>query len=460
MSQKKLVFKGGTVVLPDRAVNACLVVEDGVIAGITLAPPQGGYEVVDVSGKVLLPGAVDTHVHIKEPTPFAYREDWFCGSQAAAAGGISTIVQMPATIPPITNKAGFEAVHSVASAYSFVDFALWGGMTPDCIGNMAELDSLGCVAYKAFLSFASPTYPSVTDSCFVDGLREAAKFGGLVGVHAENAELADIGGKRMLEQGCQDEAMHDDSRPWWVEYEAIQRAVLFAEVTRSRLYICHLSAAESARFLKDVKGRGGAVGVETCPHYLVFDKNIYRSHKTFARCNPPMRSGENREKLWEYVFDGTIDTIGTDHGPYSDEEQEQGSFWKGLPGFGSFDVLLPVMVGEGVVKRGLSLHRLAAITSGNAARLMGLFPRKGNLLPGADADIVVMDLNREWVYDGTKTFSKTKSSRGVYHGRAMRGKVDMTFVRGSLVYDGETITGRSGYGQYVPRQRPDSADTP
>ncbi len=389
-----------------------------------------------------------------DPHPQNYREDWYHGSQCAASGGITTIVDMPLSVPPVTNEENFKFKLKVAEDSSCVDFAFWGGLIPSCVDELPNLDKLGCVAYKGFISFANPDYPQITDGYLVKGMRQAAKFNGLIGVHAENAEVADFGSKEMEAIDCPDESMHDDARPWWVEVEAIQRAIIFAKATGSRLYICHMSVAEGAEIIKKAKAERVPVYLETCPHYLLFDKSILREKKQYAKCNPPIRSRENVEEMWKYIFDGTVDTIGSDHSPYLDEERApDGNFWRALCGFGGFDVMLAGLIDEGVNRRGLPLTRLAELTAGNAAKLMGLFPKKGSLMPGADADIAVVDLNKVWTYDGAKSFTKIKTTNGVYQDRTIRGKVVGTYVRGEQVYDGESILAQPGYGQYVPRQR-------
>lgn len=452
---KKTVFKGGKIVLPDRVIEGSLLVEGEIISGIvgsTYVPD--GYETVDVTGKVLFPGVIDPHVHMWDPGPLNYREDWLHGSQAAASGGITTIIDMPLSVPPVTDVSSFHNKLEVAEKNSYVDFAFWGGLTPKCVDALPEMDELGCVAYKGFMSFCNEDYPQITDGYLVKGMKAAKCFNGLIGVHAENAEVADFGSKKMGFLNCADEAEHDQARPWWAEMEAIQRAILFAQSTDSRLYICHMTIPEGAEYIKKTKNQTNKVYVETCPHYLLFDNTILREKKAYAKCNPPMRSRKRVEELWKYIFDGTIDTIGSDHGPYSDEEKVQNNnFWNEYSGFGGFDVMLAALVNEGVHNRGLPLPRLAALLSGNAAKIMDIYPKKGCLLPGADADIVVLDINRKWVYDGTKSFSKTKSTKGIYQDMEFRGKVEKTYVRGQLVFKNGVTVGKAGFGEYVPRQR-------
>lgn len=446
------LFINGRIVLPDGVYRADLLVQGEKVQGIICGGAVKADQVVDVSGKVIFPGCIDSHVHMWAPGPNRYREDWQHGTRCAASGGITTVVDMPLSIPPVTDKNGFDIKYREASAEAVVDFAFWGGLTPECIENMPELDRLGCVAYKGFLSFANPDYPQVTDGYLVRGMRVAAGFQGLIGVHAENAEAADFGSRAYAMENGTDYSLYDSARPWWVELEAIQRAVLFATQTGARLLINHMTIKEGAEFLKKAKGENPGIYVETCPHYLIFTREDYNRCGAFAKCNPPLRSAENVEKMWDYIRDGTIDILGSDHGPYTDQEKDV-NFWQALSGFGGYDACLPALLTEGYHKRGIPLERLAAVTSGNAAKILGLAPKKGNLLPGRDADFVILDLDREWVYDAMKSFTKNPSKKGLYHGMRMKGRVEATYVRGKLVYDGRDIMAEKGWGQYVPKQK-------
>lgn len=451
----KTVIRNGNIVLEYSVIQGDLVIENGRIAQIAAPDTATDAEtVIDARGMMVLPGMIDTHAHLTDPGPYNYREDWYCASRAAAAGGITTIADMPLPSLAVLNKERFEKKLQVASKNSLVDFVLWGGATPKNIENLEELDKAGCIGYKGFMCFATEEYPQITDGYLVEALRKVRDYDGLIAVHAENAEIADMGCKRFSQEGCQDESRFDEARPWWVELEAIQRATLFARVLDARLMICHMTIVEGAEYLKALKAQGVKVYVETCPHYLIFDKSILREKKAFAKCTPPFRSRENVDKLWNYVMDGTIDVLGTDHGPFTDEEKTQeDDFWKEYCGFGCNDAVMAAMITEGVHKRGLSWSRLVSLTSANAARMFQIYPRKGNLLPGADADIMIVDPQKEWIYDGMKTFSKTKSGKGIYQNMHFRGKVLKTLVRGRTVYDDGRIVEEAGWGQLILRKR-------
>ena len=193
--------------------------------------------------------------------------------------------------------------------------------------------------------------------------------------------------------------------------------MLFARAAGARVEICHTTITQGAELLKKAKMEGAAVYVETCPHYLIFDHQILREKKSFAKCTPPFRSRENVEGMWEYVKDGTIDVLGSDHGPFTDEEKvAKKDFWKENCGFGCNDVMLAAMVSEGVHKRGLSWSRLTQLTSANAAKMLGIYPRKGSLMPGADADMIFIDPELLWTYDGSKVLLQDENRKGTVSG--------------------------------------------
>ncbi len=448
------LLKRGTIVTERGEAEAAIGILDGKIAGIYAPDLEvDAEEVLDVPGCHILPGVVDAHVHFWEPGPYSYREDFLHGTRAAAAGGVTTVIEMPLSVPPVKDKSAFELKRKVAGENSVVDFALWGALMPASVENLKELWDLGCVAFKAFMSYANEEYPHTPDGYLLEAMRRAAGFNGLIGVHAENAEIVDHAGKELRRKGVTAPEAHADSRPEIAEIEAIQRAALFAAHARCRVHIVHMSLAEGARAIRSAKQSGIPITVETCPHYLAADRSLLSKIGAFAKCNPPLRTKENVQAMWHSIFDGTIDTIGSDHSPYSDEEKMQGggNIWEEPPGFSGLETMLPVLLDEGYHRRGLGLREVVRLTSENVARLFGLYPRKGSLSVGAEADLAVVDLRKEWTYTGTLSLSKTRSANGPFEGRRFRGKIVATLVRGNPVYRDGEITADPGSGRYVPR---------
>lgn len=448
-----LLLRGGKVVFPDGVQEADIAVKEGKIAAI-LAPNSNvaAKKEMDLTHLTVFPGLIDTHAHFWEPGPQNYREDFYHATRCCAAGGVTTVLEMPLSIPPVVDQASFQLKYDVASANSVVDFGLWGGCTPASIDNMPLLDKLGCCAFKVFISYANPDYPHLPDHEFCRALAEAAKLGALIGVHAENADVVQEFCRRMDAAGIRQPSRYNEGRPPFSEVDAIQRTMLFAKEYGAKVLICHMSAHEGVEATLPARLEGRPVYNETCPHYLAYDNMRMDELGAFAKCNPPLRPRENLEKLWEHVLSGHIDVIGTDHGPYANEEKEAGNdnIWTALPGFGGVEMMLAVMLTDGYARRGLPLERIADMTSRNAARIFGL-KNKGGIEIGKDADFAIVDLEHEWVYDGMQTFSKTKTEKNIFHGYHAKGRVLKTIVRGTTVYCDGMITAQSGYGRFVPR---------
>ncbi|MGI6686698.1 MAG: allantoinase AllB [Bacillota bacterium] len=447
------LIRKGTVVTEKGSFSGTIAIKNGLIVGI-LSPDTfiEADEVLDVPGCLVLPGLIDPHLHLFEPGAEAYREGFYFGTQAAASGGVTTIIEMPLSFPPVLDQESFNLKLKIAQSKVVVDFALWGGLIPASLKNINELKELGCIGFKAFMTNVEEFYPITTDYHLIEAMKQVAEFDGLIAVHAENDDIVAYYTKLLKDSGRLDSEVHSDSRPEFAELEAIKRAILFAEHTNCRLHVCHLSTASGAEAIRQAKQRGVRVTTETCHHYLTFDRSELSRRGNFAKCNPPLRDKENVEKLWQFVLKGNVDCISSDHGPYSDEDKQRdsGSIWDAPAGFGGIDVMLSLIYEEGVHKRGLSLEKLVALTSTNTAKIFGLYPWKGSMLIGADADIAILDPNKIWVYRGVDSLSQTKSVNTPFEGRKMKGKVIATIVRGQTVYREGKILVEPGIGKYIP----------
>jgi allantoinase len=276
----------------------------------------------------------------------------------------------------------------------------------------------------------------------------------VIGVHAENEYVTAMLGRQLREAGRTDRAAWHESRPPVTELEAINRAIYWAKAAQGNLHIVHVTLADGIRAAARAKQEGVHVTVETCPHYLFFDQEDFVRIGPAAKCAPPLRSRSEVERLWECVLDGLVDTIASDHSPCTWAEKEPGmtNIWKAWGGISGVQTMLPAILTEGVHKRGLPLSALVRMMATNPARIFGLYPQKGTILPGSDADLVVVDLDKEWSLTENDLFYKNKHSAFV--GRSFKGAVERTIVRGVTVYQHGQITAPPGFGQLLRRRHP------
>lgn len=449
-----LYLRNARIASEDAEFHGGILIEDGKIVELVEGDmPRSAREVHDLQGKVLLPGVVDDHVHFNEPGR-THWEGYGTGSMAAAAGGVTTVMEMPLNAtPPTTNSRLLAEKRALANPQVVVDYASWGGLVDN---NLAELDAMhkdGVIGFKAFMSNSGVDFERIDDDILYGGLEFTAKTGAVIGLHAENEYLTTYLGKQMQAAGRIDRAAWCESRPPANEIEAIRRAVYWTGVTGGNLHIVHISLAEGIDVIYEAKSRGLHVTAETCPHYLVLDQADFERIGPSAKCAPPIRTRPDVEALWERVMAGKVDTIASDHSPTTWEEKAKGleNIWKGWGGITGIQTMLPAILSEGVVKRGLSLSALVRMMSANPARIFGLYPQKGSLQPGADADLVVVDLNAPWSLRAEDMFSKNKHS--AYVGHSFQAKVLETYVRGKLVYQQGRILAQPGSGRLVLRKQ-------
>lgn len=448
-----VVVQNARIVTETETLLGWLAIQDGKIAAIGEGPAPGpAGAVADAAGRILLPGAIDTHPHFFDPGA-EWREDLRCGTQAAASGGYTTILDMPNTSPPVQDEKTWQLKAERAGQNSLIDFALWGSAMPSNLDQLGRLAELGCVGYKAFTLDAGPDFAWSDEYAQLREMQKIAAMGGIFGAHAENPAMVDGFSKAHAAEPWS-LAVHDASRPWQAELTAINTLLLYARMTGCRLHICHLSIPEGAELIAQAKRQGVDVTAETCAHYLTLNYEDNAALGAFAKINPPLRSRARMEKLWQNVLNGDIDYLGTDHAPYLEEEKLPPEGGRAAAcGAPEIDLAIPLLFEEGVQNRGMSLQRFAAFTSTNAARRFGLYPRKGVLAVGADADFILLNPNSLWTFSRKNSFSKSKAARFGHEGRTLRSRVEATWLRGLPVYQDGKILQKPGYGQLLQPQR-------
>ena len=377
-----LYIKNALVVLEDSVVAGGVVVSEGKIVEIVPIDAEViAGEVVDARGKHLLPGVIDGHVHLNQPGRDHW-EGYRTGSMAAAAGGVTTMLDMPlnATPPTIDEENLLRKEQSVVND-AVVDYGLFGGFVDD---NLSELNSLhdgGVIGFKAFMSNSGVDFARIDDDLLFAGLEKIGQLGNVLAVHAENEFVTAYLSGKMQAAGRTDRASWYEARPLAQEVEAVRRACYWAGVTDGSLHVVHVSVPEGLREIARAKEAGVKVTSETCPHFLFFDHQDYERLGPVAKCAPPIRSREVVEELWDCVAAGLVDVIASDHSPCTWEEKAPGleNIWKAWGGISGIQTMLPVMLSEGVNKRGLPLLQLMQMLAVNPARIYGLYPQKGTI---------------------------------------------------------------------------------
>jgi dihydropyrimidinase/allantoinase len=455
MNRFDLVIKSDKIFTNGRLIDCFIGVKDGIITAISKEKLEAD-EVIDAEGKMVLPGTVDPHVHIRAPG-HAERETFESGTKDAALGGVTTVIEMPISVPPPHSPEIVKRRMDVAEKEAVVDIAFFGAAGTDCLEDIVPCAKSGIVAFKTFLHEAPPgrkeefiglTAPNTGDQ--YELMEKVAKTGVMIGFHAENNDMINKNIARLRSEGKTSPIYHGRSRPPVVEIETASKILLFAEKTGARVEICHISTPKVVELVNEAKCKGVYTIAETCPHYLFLNENALNKVGVFAKCNPPLRSEEERQGMWEMVNDGSIDIIGSDHAPYTKEEKERGSkdIFKPPAGFPGLSTRLPLLFTA--VKEGkMELDRMVELICENPAKIFGLFPKKGTIALGSDADFVIFDPEEKGVISKDKMFTKCRDSAQVYDGWEVYGKPEKTIVRGNVVFDDGKITVSPGYGEIV-----------
>ena len=430
MPDVDLIIRGQTVVSADAIGPASIYVRgEKIVAVRPFEEVLKGCEIVEADDdSIVMPGLVDTHVHINSPGRTEW-EGFHTATRAAAAGGVTTLIDMPLnSIPPTTTLAGFKTKLETAKNDCFVDVGFWGGVVPGNTSELAPMFAAGVVGFKCFLVPSGvDEFAHVTEDDLRVAMPELTRIGAMLIVHAE------LPGPVSPVDDTDYEAFLR-SRPRSMEDEAIELMIRLSREFGTRVHIVHLSSSGALPMLREAQTAGVKITAETCPHYLHFASETIPERATEFKCCPPIREGENREKLWQGLADGTIDMVVSDHSPCpaSMKLRDTGDFMAAWGGIASLQLRLPVTWTE-ARRRGFSLRELTNWLCTNPARQVSLDSRKGTISAGCDADIIIWNPDRELVVDAAHLEHRHKLTP--YHGESLTGVVEKTFLRGRKLYE-------------------------
>ena len=457
-----LVINGGTIVSPDASYSASIAIKDGVVFAIGAPgamPPA--KETLDVTGLHILPGAIDVHVHFRDPG-YPQKEDFASGTAAAAFGGVTTVFDMPNTLPTINNAESLADKHKIASAKAYVDYGLYAVLGDDSIEHVPALIEGGVIGFKLYMGNTFGRIPSPSTGAMLEAFEVVAPTGKRISLHAETNTIMERREARLRAAGRTEPIAHLAARPAVVAIEAVERAATLAEWTGARIHVLHISSAAELRPLAEAKARGVEITGETCPQYLLLDETDYDKFGGVVRVNPPVREKSNQQPLWDALMDGTVDMIATDHAPHAPEEKTRPDIWTVDCGFPGVETQMPLMLTE-INKGRATINDYVRWSADAPAKVWGLYPRKGTLTVGSDADIAIVDLDRKWNVDDALIQSTSKISP--WHGREATALPIHTIVRGRFVMKDRILqedargTGRSVHAiQQMPDPTPRNTD--
>lgn len=430
-----LVIKGGNVVLHDGVYQVDIGIKDEKISCIAEQITDDGAKVIDAKGQYVMPGMVDTHVHISEPGRTEW-EGFETGSKALAAGGTTSYVEMPLNaLPATTYKEALDLKLEAAKNQNYVDYAFYGGLVPNNLDNLKELADGGVQAFKCFISNCGSDIPgdftNVDDYTLYKGMQKLAELDQLLCIHAENPTITDKLAEEMVAEGRTTAMDYVDSRPIFTEVEAVQRALLFAKETGCKLHLVHISTSEAVQAILQARAEGVDVTVESCTHYFALTAEDVEEIGPKAKCQPPLRKAKDQAKLWDELMDGNIDWLTSDHSPCT-EDLKEGNIFEAWGGISGAQNNVDIMFDLAVKQRGLPITKFVDLIAATPSKRFNL-ANKGEIAVSKDADIIFVDPNSSYTLKREDLYYKNKHS--AYEGQKIDCRVTKTIMRGNVVYD-------------------------
>ncbi|NPV75283.1 MAG: dihydropyrimidinase [Anaerolineae bacterium] len=460
MSEKKLLVKGGQLVSETGIIPGDLLIEGERIKAQGL---KGAFdninvdEVVDASGKYVLPGLVDPHVHLDSPFMGTVTvHDYNSGTIAAAYGGTTTVISFSTQPKGGSLLENLEQTEKKARDQAYIDWSLHGILLdagPKTLTEIPKLVEAGVPSYKCFTTYRHADR-LMDDDSILKLLEVTAEVGGILMVHCENDTILEYYLRKELARGHFSPIYHARTRPPSAENIAIQRIIDLMKEVVAKVYIVHTSTAESVEIIQSARVQGLPIHSETCPHYLTLtEKELEGENGQFFICSPPLRVERDIEALWIGLANGCVETVGSDDAGVSPQDNlrlAQGRFDKVPSGMSGIEPRLSILYTEGVCKGKIDLPKLVSVTSTAPAKIFGLYPQKGHLGAGADADVVIYDPEPEWVMSAKNHHMNTDFSP--FEGFKIKGKVESVLCRGSFVIRDGALVGKAGHGKRIFRR--------
>lgn len=451
----KLVIKGGTCVTAETKFRQDILIENGVIVAFDRDIQILDARIVDADGLLVLPGGVDVHVHLPWPKgQYVSLDDVNQGTKAAAFGGVTTVIDF--VIPDEQESLTIALAKKLAEAQdnSWVDYSFHLNIRGDVSKKITEIPEMVASGFPSFKVFMAYEGFRIGDIELLEIMRAVKAAGGILDVHAENGLIADRITARLIEEGKTSPIYYAMARPEICEVEAIQRILAYAQVYGTRVHIHHVSTGAGAELINRSRHQGMPVTGETCPHYLLLNADSHRGDwemAAFMICAPSIKGPENQEMLWRSLADGGLSILATDHCPYSKQQKLEflDNFSKIPGGIGGVELRLPLAFSEGVGKGRLSIERFVDIWATTPAKTFGLYPQKGQIAIGSDADLVLFDPNQKWTIHAEDLHMNTDCLP--YEGWQVSGKPVMTVLRGNVLVDHEQLVCDVPGGKLIKR---------
>jgi dihydropyrimidinase len=454
-----LLLRNGTVVTSTKTIQADILIDGEKIKDIAPnIPPEQAHRIIDATGMLLLPGGIDVHTHLDMPFGGTTSSDDFeTGTKAAAFGGTTTLIDFAIQPKGTRMRDALDTWWKKAEAKASIDYGLHMIVTDLGEAGLEDMDDMvteGVASFKLFMAY--PGVLMVDDATIFKALSRTAKNGALICLHAENGGIIDVIVKRAISEGKTAPIYHGLTRPVAAEAEAVHRAVAMSEISGAPVYIVHLSSEEALNEVRAARDRGVPIFAETCPQYLLLSiDELARPGFEGAKYvfTPPLREKHHQPKLWDGLKDDHLQVVSTDHCPFCFEDQKilgKDDFSKIPNGAPGVENRLQLLYHHGVNAGKISLNRFVELVSTTPARLFGLYPKKGELAPGSDADIVIWDPNAEHLIT-----SKTHHMRcdySMFEGFAVKGNAKMVLSRGEVIVGQGKFQGRTGRGSYLRRE--------